>query len=62
MGKKVMSPSTAAKKAAAGVDMGQPGKNFSKIADKAAAEYGSPAIGKKVAGAIMQKKRRAGTL
>lgn len=60
--KKVMSASAAAKKARSGADMGAKGKNFSKVAAKAAAEYGSAAAGKKVAGAIFQKKRRAGTL
>lgn len=60
--KKVMSKSAAAKKARAGADMGKPGKNFNKIAAKAAKEYGSAAAGKRVAGAIFQKKRRAGTL
>ena len=60
--KKVMSKSAAAKKARSGADMGKPGKNFNKIAAKAATEYGSAAAGKRVAGAIFQKKRRAGTL
>lgn len=60
--KKVMSKSAAAKKARSGADMGKPGKNFNKIAAKAAKEYGSAAAGKRVAGAIFQKKRRAGTL
>lgn len=60
--KKVMSRSAAAKKARSGADMGAPGKNFSKIAAKAGKKYGSAAAGKRVAGAIFQKKRRAGTL
>lgn len=59
---KVMSKSAAAKKARSGADMGAKGKNFSKIAQKAAKEYGSAAAGKKVAGAIFQAKRRKGTL
>ena len=59
---KVMSKSAAAKKARAGADLGAPGKNFSKIAASAAKEYGSAAAGKRVAGAIFQKKRRKGTL
>ncbi len=60
--RKVMSPSTAAKQARSGKDMGAPGKNFSKIAAKAGSEYGSKEAGQKVAGAILQAKRRAGTL
>lgn len=59
---KVMSKSQAAKKAKAGKDLGKKGKNFNKIAAKAGKKYGSAAAGKKVAGAIFQKKRRAGTL
>ena len=62
MRKKVMTASQAAKKARKGVDMGAPGKNFEKIATKAAARYGSKERGEKVAGAIFAKKRRAGTL
>lgn len=46
------------KKAAAGKDIGKKGKNFSKIAKSAAKEYGSPAAGKKVAGAILAKLRK----
>ncbi len=60
--KKVMSKSSAAKKARSGADMGKKGKNFSKIAAKAGKEYGSSAAGKRVAGAIFQKMRRAGKL
>lgn len=60
--KKVMSASTAAKKAKSGADMGKKGKNFSKIAAKAGKEYGSAEAGKKVAGAIFQKMRKAGKL
>lgn len=60
--KKVMSRSTAAKKAVKGMDMGKKGKNFNKIAAKASARYGSPAAGKKVAGAIFQKMRKSGKL
>lgn len=59
---KVMSKSTAAKKASAGDDMGKPGKNFGKIAAKAGKEYGSASAGKKVAGSIFQKERKAGKL
>jgi len=49
--------SYSAKAAAAGKDIGKPGKNFSKIAKSAGKEYGSPAEGKKVAGAILAKLR-----
>jgi hypothetical protein len=48
-----------AKAARAGKDIGKPGKNFSKIASKAAAEYGS-AAGKRVAGAVLNKLRHGG--
>ena len=37
--------------------MGKPGKNFSKIATKAGKKYGSKAAGKRVAGAVLAKKR-----
>ncbi len=60
--KKVMTKSQAAKKARAGVDMGAPGPGFAKIAASAGAKYGSAAAGKRVAGAVFQAKRRAGTL
>lgn len=59
---KVMSKSTAAKKAVKGEDMGKKGKNFNKIASKAAKEYGSKSAGERVAGAIFQKMRRSGKL
>lgn len=49
--------SYSAKAAAAGKDIGKPGKNFSKIAKSAGKEYGSKAAGKKVAGAILAKLR-----
>lgn len=62
MKKKVMSKSAAAKKARKGVDMGKPGKGFAKIAASAGAKYGSAAAGKRVAGAIFQRMRRAGKL
>lgn len=45
--------SATVKKAVAGKDIGKKGKNFEKIADKAAAKYGSKEAGKRVAGAIM---------
>ena len=61
-GGKVMSASTAVSRARSGKDMGAPGKNFSKIAAKARKKYGSEEAGDRVAGAIFQKKRKAGTL
>jgi len=48
-----------AKKAAAGKDIGKPGKNFSKIAKDAAERYGSKERGEKVAGAVLNKLRHA---
>lgn len=57
-----LSPSAAAKAARAGKDLGKKGKNFKKIASKAAEEYGSKEAGDRVAGAIFQKMRRAGKL
>lgn len=49
--------SYSAKKAAAGKDIGKPGKNFSKIAKSAGEKYGSEEKGKKVAGAVLKKLR-----
>ena len=46
-----------AKKAAAGQDIGKPGKMFSKIAKSAGKEYGSKAAGERVAGAVLNKLR-----
>ena len=46
-----------AKKAAAGKDIGKPGKNFAKIAKSAGAKYGSKAAGERVAGAVLNKLR-----
>lgn len=43
--------------ARAGKDIGEPGKNFAKIAKAAADRYGSEEAGKKVAGAILAKMR-----
>ncbi len=60
--KEVMSKSTYAKNARKGKDMGKKGKNFSKIANKAAKEYGSKEAGERVAGAIANKLRKAGKL
>ena len=50
-----MKKSTIAKKARAGKDLGKPGKNFAKVAAKAAKKYGSAEAGKKVAAAVMWK-------
>lgn len=47
-----------AKAAAAGKDLGKPGKNFAKITKKAGKEYGSEEAGKKVAGSILAKLRK----
>lgn len=49
--------SYSAKAAAAGKDIGKPGKNFSKIENKAAKEYGSKKAGERVAGAVLAKLR-----
>lgn len=49
-----------AKAAAAGKDIGKPGKQFDKITASAGAKYGSAAAGKRVAGAILSKLRRKG--
>lgn len=57
-----MSKSQAAKKARSGADMGKPGKNFEKIAEKAGKKYGSKAAGERVAGAVFQKMRKKGSL
>ena len=46
-----------AKRAAAGKDIGKPGKQFGKIDASAADEYGSAAVGKRVAGAVLNKLR-----
>jgi hypothetical protein len=46
-----------AKRAAAGKDIGKPGKNFAKIAKGAAERYGSKAAGERVAGAVLNKLR-----
>ncbi len=62
MKRHILSTSKAAKEARSGKDMGKKGKNFSKIATKAAKEYGSEGAGARVAGAIFQKQRRAGKL
>lgn len=49
--------SYSAKKAAAGKDIGKPGKQFGKIAKSAGEKYGSAEKGKKVAGAVLKKLR-----
>lgn len=46
------------KAARAGKDIGEKGKNFEKIAKKAAKEYGSEESGKKVAGAVLKNIRK----
>jgi hypothetical protein len=46
-----------AKKAAAGQDIGKPGKAFAKIAKGAGERYGSKAAGERVAGAVLNKLR-----
>lgn len=55
--------SSISKKARAGKDIGKKGKNFDKVADKAAKEYGSEEAGERVAAAAMWKnaaKKRKG--
>ncbi len=49
--------SYSAKAASKGKDIGKPGKAFGKIAASAGKKYGSPAAGKRVAGAILAKLR-----
>jgi hypothetical protein len=46
-----------AKKAAAGKDIGKPGKAFAKITKDAGKRYGSKAAGERVAGAVLNKLR-----
>ena len=46
------------KAARKGKDIGKKGKNFSKIASKAAKKYGSKAAGERVAGAILWKNKK----
>jgi hypothetical protein len=45
------------KEAHKGKDFGKKGKNFKKVAAKAAKEYGSKEAGKRVAGAIFWKQQ-----
>lgn len=47
-------------KAREGKDIGKPGKQFEKIAEKAGKKYGSEEKGKKVAGAVLAKLRKEG--
>ncbi len=47
-----------AKDAAAGKDLGKPGKQFAKIAKSAGERYGSKERGEKVAGAVLAKLRK----
>jgi hypothetical protein len=54
--------SAMAKKARAGKDIGEKGKNFEKIAKSAAKQYGSKEAGEKVAGAVMYGKLKEETL
>lgn len=49
--------SYSAKKAAAGKDVGKKGKDFGKIATSIGKKYGSKAVGRRVAGAILEKLR-----
>lgn len=55
--KKMEEAAYSAKAARAGKDIGKPGKNFEKIADKASKRYGSKKRGEAVAGAILNKIR-----
>jgi hypothetical protein len=54
---KIAEAGYSAKAARAGHDIGQPGKNFGKIAKGAAERYGSKAAGERVAGAVLNKLR-----
>jgi hypothetical protein len=51
--------SSLAKRAVAGKDIGKPGKMFSRVAESAAAKYGSEEAGKRVAAAAMIRARAA---
>lgn len=55
-----MDKSKIVKEAKAGKDLGKKGKNFDKVAAKAAKEYGSAESGKKVAAAAMWKNLKKG--
>lgn len=50
--------SYSAKAAAAGKDIGKPGKQFATISREAANRYGSEAAGLRVAGAVLAKLRK----
>lgn len=54
---KKVTKSYSAKQTVKGKDIGKPGKNFSKIAQKASKKYGSVSAGKRVAGAVLNKLR-----
>lgn len=60
--KEVLTKAQAVKDARKGKDMGKKGKDFSKIANKAAKEYGSKKAGERVAGSIFWKLRKSGKL
>lgn len=60
--KKVLSKAKVAKESKSGKDLGKKGKNFDKVEDKATKEYGSKEAGERVAGAMLQKMRKAGKL
>ncbi len=51
--------SALAKRAVAGKDIGKAGKMFSRVAESAAAKYGSEEAGKRVAAAAMFRARAA---
>lgn len=50
--------SAVVKKARAGKDIGEKGKNFKKVAAKASKRYGSKAAGERVAAAAMWKNMK----
>jgi len=50
--------SSISKKAKKGKDIGKPGKNFDKVAAKAAKQYGSKEAGERVAAAAMWKNAK----
>jgi hypothetical protein len=52
--------SATVKAAKAGKDIGKRGKNFAKVAAKAAANYGSEEAGQRVAAAAMWKNKKRG--
>lgn len=52
-----MAKNYSAKAAAAGKDIGKPGKNFAKIEKSAAKRYGSKEAGERVAGFVLARLR-----